>query len=270
MSTTSPVPDDTYEHLAAPFDVVFIDRRNGIEIPYLSGEQVASRLNEVLGVHNWSYRILEHGHNEEADEVWALGELAATIAGHMVVRQQFGSQKIKRSRRDKLILNLGDDKKAAGTDAMKKCASLLGIGLYLSRKTQNPDGTARGWNADADAEMDTEQPQRTPRRSVRAPAMPPREPYTNGTSHAAPATKPERDPNEIIKSLEHVLVQRIVSLKAEARERGIEVPETKLPASRAQLIDWGTALRNAIDRDKETKGEVIVTEAAPPESEAVA
>ena len=51
-----------------------------------------------------------------------------------VVRQQFGSQKIRRSRSTGAPLDLGFDLKGASTDAMKKCASLLGVGLYLSRK----------------------------------------------------------------------------------------------------------------------------------------
>jgi hypothetical protein len=47
---------------------------------------------------------------------------------------KFGSQKIKRSRSTGAPLDLGFDLKGAATDAMKKCASLLGVGLYLSRK----------------------------------------------------------------------------------------------------------------------------------------
>ena len=57
------------------------------------------------------------------------------LAGfRMVVRQQFGSQKIRRSRSSGAPLDLGFDLKGASTDALKKCASLLGVGLYLSRK----------------------------------------------------------------------------------------------------------------------------------------
>jgi hypothetical protein len=47
---------------------------------------------------------------------------------------KFVSQKIKRSRSTGAPLDLGFDLKGAATDAMKKCASLLGVGLYLSRK----------------------------------------------------------------------------------------------------------------------------------------
>ena len=64
------------------------------KLTYVSGEQVVRRLNEVLGVGGWSFRVLRHDINPEADEAWALGELVAEIGERMVVRQQFGSQKI--------------------------------------------------------------------------------------------------------------------------------------------------------------------------------
>jgi hypothetical protein len=125
---------DLDARLSAPFDVTFTDVRGGIEVTFISGEQVVRRLNEVLGVSGWSFRILRHDISTEADEVWALGELVAEVDGKQVTRQQFGSQKIRRSRSTGAPLDLGFDLKGASTDAMKKCASLLGVGLYLSRK----------------------------------------------------------------------------------------------------------------------------------------
>jgi len=124
----------TYAHLAAPFELTFTDVRGGIQVTFISGEQVVSRLNEVLGVAGWSFRVLRQEVHAEADEVWVLGELVADISGKTVARQQFGSQKIKRSRTTGVPLDLGFDLKGATTDALKKCASWLGVGLYLSRK----------------------------------------------------------------------------------------------------------------------------------------
>ncbi|HEY3063614.1 MAG TPA: Rad52/Rad22 family DNA repair protein [Chloroflexota bacterium] len=128
--------EDSYARLAAPFEVTFTDVRGGVELTYVSGEQVVRRLNEVLGVAGWSFRIVRHAIHAEADEVWALGELIAEIGDKTVVRQQFGSQKLRRSRSTGAPLDIGFDLKGAATDAMKKCASLLGVGLYLSRKEQ--------------------------------------------------------------------------------------------------------------------------------------
>ncbi len=132
-----PPTTDLYQRLAAPFEVTFTDVRGGVELTYISGEQVVSRLNDVLGVDGWSFRILRHAISAEADEAWALGELVAEIGGKTVVRQQFGSQKLKRSRASGAPLDIGFDLKGAATDAMKKCASLIGVGLYLSRKEVN-------------------------------------------------------------------------------------------------------------------------------------
>jgi hypothetical protein len=123
-----------YAQLSAPFEVTYTDVRGGVEVTFISGEQVVSRLNEVLGVSGWSFRILHQEIHAEADEVWALGEMVADIGGKTVQRQQFGSQKIKRSRSTGVPLDLGFDLKGASTDAMKKCASWFGVGLYLSRK----------------------------------------------------------------------------------------------------------------------------------------
>jgi hypothetical protein len=51
----------------------------------------------------------------------------------------FGSKEIERSKDTKAIVSLGDDLKAASTDALKKAASLLGVGLYLY-SDQRPNG----------------------------------------------------------------------------------------------------------------------------------
>jgi hypothetical protein len=126
--------NEVYSKLAAPFDSTFRDTRGGIELEYITGEQAVTRLNEVLGVSGWSFRVVEHGFNEEADEIWVLAELHALIDGVPIVRQQFGSQKVKRSRSSGSPLDIGFDFKGATTDALKKCASLIGVGLYLSRK----------------------------------------------------------------------------------------------------------------------------------------
>jgi hypothetical protein len=126
----------TYDRLAAPFDHTFSDNRGGVELTYITGEQCISRLNEVLGPAGWSFTVREHGINAEADECWALGRLTAHIDGTTVLRDQFGSQKVKRSRSSGNPLDIGFDLKGAGTDALKKCASLLGVGLYLSKKEE--------------------------------------------------------------------------------------------------------------------------------------
>jgi Rad52/22 family double-strand break repair protein len=125
---------ELYSRLAAPFEVTFRDLRGGVELEYITGEQATTRLNETLGFLAWSFRVLEHGIHAEADECWVLGELTVTLEGRTVTRQQFGSQKVKRSRTSGTPLDIGFDLKGAATDALKKCASLIGVALYLWKK----------------------------------------------------------------------------------------------------------------------------------------
>src|SRR5215207_4983890 len=138
-----PVEAELYSRLATPFDVTFRDLRGGVELEYITGEQATTRLNETLGSLNWSFRVVEHGIHAEADECWVLGELTVTLDGRTVNRQQFGSQKVKRSRSSGAPLDIGFDLKGAATDALKKCAALIGVALYLWKK-EPPAGLGNG------------------------------------------------------------------------------------------------------------------------------
>jgi hypothetical protein len=145
---TGPAPGRTahdYAQIARPFDHTFSDVRGGVTLEYATGEQVITRLNEDLGMGAWDFEIIEHGISVEADECWVLGKLTARILvddpnlpGELicerVVKTQFGSQKVKRSRSSGNPLDIGFDLKGAATDCLKKCASLLGVGLYLWEK----------------------------------------------------------------------------------------------------------------------------------------
>lgn len=131
-----------YQKLAAPFDKTFSDNRGGVDLKYITGEQCITRLNEILGFENWSFKVIEHGIHVEADECWVLGELTAYVPAHeanhwetrTLVRQQFGSNKVKRSRSSGTPLDIGFDLKGAATDAQKKCAMAIGVALYLSER----------------------------------------------------------------------------------------------------------------------------------------
>ena len=137
-SEVVPSDRDLYAELSAEINPTFSDKRGGVDLEYHTGEQITSRLNDVLGFLNWSFVIIEHGIHAEADECWVLGELTVQIGERIVKRQQFGSQKVKRSRSSGTPLDIGFDLKGAGTDALKKCASLIGVGLYLWAKTPQP------------------------------------------------------------------------------------------------------------------------------------
>lgn len=132
-----------YSRLAARFDQH--QTVNGFTT--ITAEQVVSRLNEVLGYEGWSFVVKEHGTNTEADEIWVLGRMEVYRADEVtIIREQFGSSKIKRFNRGDNAgkpIDLGHDLMGAATTAMKKCASLIGVGLYLSAKG-NSTGASRG------------------------------------------------------------------------------------------------------------------------------
>jgi hypothetical protein len=136
---------DLYAELSAEINPTFRDLRGGVELEYHTGEQITSKLNETLGFLCWSFVVIDHGIHAEADECWVLGELTVMLDERIAKRQQFGSQKVKRSRSSGTPLDIGFDLKGAATDSLKKCASLIGVGLYLWAKTpQQPAGNARG------------------------------------------------------------------------------------------------------------------------------
>lgn len=144
MTTTT-----LYDELKKPFDHTYTRTVAGVELTYVTGEQVVSRLNEVLDYQNWSFRVLEHGILE--DEVWVKGELIVhdPLGRPDIIRSQFGSQKIKRSRASGTPVDIGFDLKGAATDALKKCASLIGVGLYLSEKEQQRHEAADDGDGDS-------------------------------------------------------------------------------------------------------------------------
>lgn len=164
---------DLLVDLAAPFDGYYTAK--GVPAPFLSGEQVATRLNKVVGVGRWNYRVLERWHDAESDEVVVLGELSLYVEEQWITRQQFGSQKVKRFAQGPSIgrpLNVGDDYKGASTDAMKKCASLFGVGLYMmvSSAEWHPGVPPR--QMAAAAAQQPSRPQAAPARPAQAPDAP--------------------------------------------------------------------------------------------------
>jgi hypothetical protein len=117
------------EILEKPFEPGQIKQREGNfgkMLDYIEGHAVIERLNMAFEA-EWSFSILEHRILEETDEALVVGQLKAGD----VVKTQFGSSRITRARESGEPISLADDFKAAATDSIKKCASLLGVGLHL-------------------------------------------------------------------------------------------------------------------------------------------
>ncbi|RLB87224.1 MAG: hypothetical protein DRH50_17195 [Deltaproteobacteria bacterium] len=117
------------ELLEKPFEPGQIKQRVGTfgnTLDYIEGHAVIKRLNDAFDG-KWSFEILRHEILEEKDEVVVLGKLTADG----VVKTQFGCSRITRAKETGEIVSIADDLKAAGTDSLKKCATMLGVGLHL-------------------------------------------------------------------------------------------------------------------------------------------
>jgi hypothetical protein len=106
--------------------------RGGMQFSYVEHSYVTERLNLVFGF-NWDFDVMDKQILE--DEVIVEAKLTVrTPGGQTIVKTQFGGAEIKRHAsgpRSGRPLSIADDYKAAASDALKKCASLLGIGLDL-------------------------------------------------------------------------------------------------------------------------------------------
>ncbi len=101
---------------------------------YVTGAYVEKVLNYVFGW-NWDFDVLEHGREDEV--VWVKGKLTVRGAqGQEISKTQFGRAEIKYRKGAKKMLDYGNDLKAAATDSLKKCASLLGIASDIYGKSE--------------------------------------------------------------------------------------------------------------------------------------
>jgi len=108
----------------------------GNQVTFIGGAAVIARLNEAFDG-NWSFEVIEHKLFE--DEIVVLGKLSADG----ISKSQFGNTRITRHRDTGETVSIGDDLKAAGTDAIKKCATLFGVALHLYGGNGNSNETSK-------------------------------------------------------------------------------------------------------------------------------
>lgn len=116
--------------------------RGGKMLDYVETGYVVKKLNEVFNG-MWDYDVLseEIGKNH----IWVKGRLTIKFMdGHgniqSITKTQFGGSDIKRTK-DGEVIDIADDLKAAASDALKKCASLLGVaGDVYFQEEQQTDG----------------------------------------------------------------------------------------------------------------------------------
>jgi len=127
------------ELLEKPFPDNLIRSRKGRlgqQFSYVEGAEYVRRLNDAFEG-EWSFEIVEH--HVRDTEVIVIGKLTAAA----VTKMAFGGSSITVSREGEVI-SIADDLKAAATDALKKAASLLGVGLHLHSSDRPADATSTG------------------------------------------------------------------------------------------------------------------------------
>lgn len=111
--------------------------RGGRSFKYVTGAYVQDKLNQVFGW-GWSFEVKSHGQSPQGS-LWVLGKITIIdpkTGAVMVTKEQFGSSEYKTDASKKEV-DYADDLKAATTDALKKCASLLGVAadIYADPET---------------------------------------------------------------------------------------------------------------------------------------
>lgn len=106
--------------------------KGGGQWDYVTGTYVEKVLNYVFAW-DWDFEVKDKG--REGNLLWVQGRLTVRANGVAIVKEQFGRADIKRSKTGG-DLDYGNDLKAASTDALKKCASLLGIASDVYGKAE--------------------------------------------------------------------------------------------------------------------------------------
>ncbi len=115
-------------------EIRYREGRGGKQLPYVDHAYVTRTLNEAFGW-NWDFEILMferiEGLQDKIIEIVAHGKLTVRTEKHTIVKHQAGCAQVELKRDGSDYVSVGDMYKAAASDALKKCASLLGIALDL-------------------------------------------------------------------------------------------------------------------------------------------
>lgn len=105
--------------------------KGGGEWRYVKASYAIDVLNSLFG-YNWSFRVLTSEKDafeiaQKTGSVALLTELAGTVEGQVITKQQFGRADVKFKKDSRVPLDFGNDLKAAASDGLKKCASTFGL-----------------------------------------------------------------------------------------------------------------------------------------------
>lgn len=109
--------------------------KGGGKWEYVTGGYVKKCLNLLFGF-DWDFQVLNHQYLPDAKQVIVLGQLTCRANGGTIVKNQFGCKDVICKKGTSEPLSLGNDFKAAATDALKKCAAEIGIAADIYNKEE--------------------------------------------------------------------------------------------------------------------------------------
>lgn len=114
--------------ITPPAAIKQVSKRGGT-YAYIPVGYVTKRLNDIFG-HVWSWEIVRYDILTEHKQVVVHGRLQVMMRENLIIRkEQFGGADIKCYSKNAQPMDIADDLKGASSDALKKAASMLGIGL---------------------------------------------------------------------------------------------------------------------------------------------
>jgi hypothetical protein len=100
--------------------------KGGGQWSYVTGTYIKKVLNLMFGW-DWDFEVVEYKYDIVIKQVFVLGKLTCRSNGKAITKMQFGRKEIICKKGTDIPLDLGNDLKAATTDALKKCANEIGI-----------------------------------------------------------------------------------------------------------------------------------------------
>lgn len=107
--------------------------KGGQQWKFVSGGYVQKCLNLMFGW-DWDFEIISE--TEKHNQVVVLGKLSCRSNGRTIVKMQYGRKDIAYKKGTEIPVDYGNDLKAASTDALKKCASSIGIASDIYNKEE--------------------------------------------------------------------------------------------------------------------------------------
>lgn len=150
--------DNSLEKLSDRFpeEILKKKKRGNKELLYAPWAYYAEKLNEVFGA-GWSFTIVKHDFLTLPNGKYQAFVLVELRIGD-TVRMAFGGSE---PRSKEHLHEITDEYKSAQSDALKKAASLFGLGLYLSKKEEDVNHGAESRSQGRSQSQRTQRPSKS-------------------------------------------------------------------------------------------------------------